>query len=113
MPTDRTLLEVSQLASLKSPHKAELHFIQSWLQGLQSGEGQSFLRGAERLTWDTSDLDEFFVMGVERSEADAATSRTVDWIVTIYNHFIGRRIKASSPFPTSSLSREEALLIRP
>ncbi|KAL5327905.1 hypothetical protein ACEPPN_005611 [Leptodophora sp. 'Broadleaf-Isolate-01'] len=90
---NKCLLELSHVASLKSPHKAELHFIHKWLKGLESGEGQSFLRGSERLTWNVLDINEFFVMGAERSEADAATGRTVDWLITTYNHILGRRIK--------------------
>lgn len=68
----------------------------TWLKGLESGEGQSFLRGSERLTWNARDLDEYFVLGAERSEADAATGRTVDWLITTYNHIIGRKIKVST-----------------
>ncbi|KAG4441732.1 hypothetical protein IFR05_002775 [Cadophora sp. M221] len=93
---NKSLLELSQVASLKSPHKAELHFIHTWLKGLESGEGQSFLRGSERLTWNAFDINEFFVMGAERSEADAATGCTVDWLITNYNHILGRRIKRNA-----------------
>ncbi|KAH8585831.1 hypothetical protein B0O99DRAFT_586791 [Bisporella sp. PMI_857] len=89
-----TLLLVGQVSSLKNPHKADLHFIHNWLKGLRPEEGQSFLRGAERFTWSEDfDLDEFFVVKARESEADAATGRLVDWIITTYNHFLGRRIQ--------------------
>ncbi|KAH7400198.1 hypothetical protein BKA64DRAFT_744839 [Cadophora sp. MPI-SDFR-AT-0126] len=90
---NKTLLELSKVATLTSPHKAELHFIQRWLRGLDPAEGQSFLRGSERLTWSASDVDEYFVMGAERSDSDATTGRIIDWIITHYNHLLGRRIK--------------------
>jgi hypothetical protein len=90
-------LQVGQVSSLKNPHKADLHFIHNWLKGLGPEEGQSFLRGAERFTWSEGfDLDEFFVMAAKESEADAVTGRLVDWIITTYNHFLGRRILAST-----------------
>ncbi|KAL2066006.1 hypothetical protein VTL71DRAFT_2077 [Oculimacula yallundae] len=86
------LLQVSKVESLKDPHEADLHLIHRWLQGLKPGEGNSFLRGAERFTWsDELEPNEFFVVKTEQSEADAATGKTVDWLITNYNRIVGRK----------------------
>jgi hypothetical protein len=88
-------VEVSQVASLNSPHQADLHFIHRWLTGLKDGEGNSFLRGTERNTWNEKlGLDEFLVVDVVRGETDATTGRLVDNIITLFNKLVGRRIKA-------------------
>jgi len=48
--TDAALLQASQVQRLSAPEYADLRFLRQWLQG--SGEGENFLDGSERFTWD-------------------------------------------------------------
>jgi len=93
------LLEVSQVASLSKPHKANLHTLHRWLDGSLPGEGDSFLRGIERDAWRKNvKIENFVTIEGAREEKDATTAKLVDKFIMWYHHWIGYWTRVL-PFP--------------
>ncbi|CAG8982356.1 hypothetical protein HYALB_00014055 [Hymenoscyphus albidus] len=89
------LLQVSQVASLRPPRKANLHFLHTWLRGFSPGQGNSFQRGTERKTWELRlRLDDFITVKSTSDEKDATTATVTDRAITWYHNVIGSNTRA-------------------